>query len=290
MNTFRIFLILLIFAAVSHAQPAQTPNCGPFNVTFTSATSTSAIPNSFVRCSFWTLSYISNGFSAESVELQSAPDLNGAPDTFVTFAGTLLTGSNPATSTTQAQATFSGFYPWLRIKVNSATGSGSIRAQLYGYQTSGGGGGGGSGTQAFQTNSVVTVAAATGANFIPLDGILFTGANNPTGTYELQVAVDRATTPTKISSGTAVLGTSAISSTACATVVTVAAVGALTTDIISFAPNADITAVTGYAPVTTGGLAIYPFPSANAVNFKVCNPTNSSITPGAVTLNWILQR
>jgi hypothetical protein len=93
-----------------------------------------------------------------------------------------------------------------------------------------------------------------------------------------------------IASGTATLGTSAITSGSCATAVTVAATGVATTDVITFTPNADITAVTGYAPVTTGGLAIYPYPTTNNVSFKVCNPTASSITPGAVTLNWRVVR
>jgi len=95
---------------------------------------------------------------------------------------------------------------------------------------------------------------------------------------------------TTIGSGTAALGTSAITSGACATVVTVATTNVATTDVISFTPNADITAVTGYAPVTTGGLAIYPYPTSGNVNFKVCNPTSSSITPGAVTLNFRVTR
>jgi large repetitive protein len=96
--------------------------------------------------------------------------------------------------------------------------------------------------------------------------------------------------------GIATLGTSGITSGACASVVTVAATGAfpascsggaLRPDIISWEPSADITAITGYAPATTGGLAIYPYGSAGNVNFKVCNPTSSTITPGsAVTLNW----
>ena len=92
--------------------------------------------------------------------------------------------------------------------------------------------------------------------------------------------------PVRVASGTATLGTSAIASGACATAVTVAATGVATTDTITFTPNADITAVTGYAPVTTGGLAIYPYPTANNVSFRVCNPTSASMTPGAVTLNW----
>jgi len=93
-----------------------------------------------------------------------------------------------------------------------------------------------------------------------------------------------------IASGTAALGTSAISSATCATVVTVSASGVATTDVIQFTPNADITGVTGYAASTSGGLEIYPYPTANNVNFKVCNSTSSSITPGAVTLNWRVTR
>ena len=93
-----------------------------------------------------------------------------------------------------------------------------------------------------------------------------------------------------VASGTAALGTSLIGSGACATVVTVAATGVLTTDAIEWTPNADISGVTGYAPVTTGALSIYPYPTANNANFKVCNPTASGITPGAVTLNWRVPR
>jgi uncharacterized membrane protein len=33
-------------------------------------------------------------------------------------------------------------------------------------------------------------------------------------------------------------------------------------------------------------LTIIAYPSSNNVNFKVCNNTNSSVTPGAITLNW----
>lgn len=93
-----------------------------------------------------------------------------------------------------------------------------------------------------------------------------------------------------IASGTSAMGTGAITSGACATAVTTTATGTATTDVISWTPNADITAVTGYAPVTTGALIIYPYPSTNNVNWKVCNPTASSITPGAVTLNWKVTR
>lgn len=94
-----------------------------------------------------------------------------------------------------------------------------------------------------------------------------------------------------IGSGTATLGTSAIASGACATVVTVAASGVATTDAIKAGFNGDPTAVTGYGASATGAvLTIYPYPTANNVNFKVCNSSASSITPGALTLNWQVSR
>lgn len=93
-----------------------------------------------------------------------------------------------------------------------------------------------------------------------------------------------------IASGTAAMGTGAIASAACATAVTVAATGVATTDVISASFNGDPTAVTGYVPLTTGMLAIIPYPTANNVNFKVCNSTSASITPGAITLNWRVAR
>jgi len=87
-------------------------------------------------------------------------------------------------------------------------------------------------------------------------------------------------------SGTSALGTGAITSATCATAVTTAATGITTTDVVRWGFNGDPTAVTGYAPVTSGALTIFAYPTANNVNFKVCNLTTGSITPGAITLNW----
>jgi len=95
---------------------------------------------------------------------------------------------------------------------------------------------------------------------------------------------------TTVASGTSALGTGAITSASCATVVTTAATNTATTDVISWGFNGDPTGVTGYTPVTTGALTIFAYPSANNVNFKVCNLTSASITPGAITLNWRVAR
>jgi hypothetical protein len=95
---------------------------------------------------------------------------------------------------------------------------------------------------------------------------------------------------TTVASGTSALGTGAIGSAACATAVTTSATNTATTDVIWWGFNGDPTAVTGYVPLVAGMLTIIAYPSANNVNFKVCNNTNASITPGAITLNWRVVR
>ncbi len=93
-----------------------------------------------------------------------------------------------------------------------------------------------------------------------------------------------------IASGTSALGTSAIASGTCASAVTTSASGAATTDAISASFNADPTAVTGYIPTTSGMLTIIGYPTTNNVNWKVCNNSPASITPGAITINWRVVR
>jgi hypothetical protein len=94
----------------------------------------------------------------------------------------------------------------------------------------------------------------------------------------------------KIASGSQALNTAAIASGTCDTVVSATATGVLTTDTASASFNADPSGVTGYLPSTAGMLTILVYPSANLVNFKVCNNTTSSVTPGAITLNWQVLR
>lgn len=94
-----------------------------------------------------------------------------------------------------------------------------------------------------------------------------------------------------IASGAKALNTTAVSANTCGTVQTDTATGTLTTDAFSWVPNADITAVTGYNVAGTFGLYIFAYPTADTINFKVCNSTSSSITPGsAITLNYRVTR
>ena len=133
-----------------------------------------------------------------------------------------------------------------------------------------------------------------GSSTITLGGNLTTSgafATTLTATGTTSVTLPTSgTLSTTIASGTSALGTSAISSATCATVVTTSATNTATTDVVWWGFNGDPTAVTGYAPSTAGMLTIIAYPTANNVNFKVCNNTTSSITPGAITLNWRIVR
>lgn len=94
---------------------------------------------------------------------------------------------------------------------------------------------------------------------------------------------DSSSLPRIIATGTSALGTAAITSGACASVVTTAASNVAATDSIAWSFNA--------APGSGWpGLNIQPYPTSGNVNFLVCNPTAGSITPAAATLNWKVTR
>lgn len=141
-----------------------------------------------------------------------------------------------------------------------------------------------------------TIRTKINENFTELYNAVSSFLSIPTGTdgymklVSNTITIDSIPKVNRIASGTVSLGTAAISSGTCATVVQAAAVGTLTTDVPDWIFNADPTGITGYMPSTSGMLTIIAYPTANNVNFKVCNNTSASITPGAVTLNWKVVR
>jgi hypothetical protein len=135
----------------------------------------------------------------------------------------------------------------------------------------------------FTANEGAAAAGASGFDALWADQITHALMMNNNNTGAVKISGT-------IASGSTALGTSTISSGACATVVTATATGVVSTDTIAWNPNASIKAVTGYTPATTGGLSIAAFPSADLVSFDVCNWSNASITPGAVTVNWRVAR
>lgn len=116
-------------------------------------------------------------------------------------------------------------------------------------------------------------------------------SQNASGTdFNIAVPAVNSRLTVTIASGTKALATSAITSATCTAAQTSTATGTLTTDTIIPTFNGDPTGVTGYVPLVSGMLSIIYYPTADTVNFKVCNNTSSSITPGAITLNWTVVR
>lgn len=98
-------------------------------------------------------------------------------------------------------------------------------------------------------------------------------------------------TTSTIANGTATLNPGAISSATCSAAIDGGtATGVATTDSIITAVAADPTATTGYIPSASGSLYIWTYPTANHVNFLVCNNTSGAITPGSITMNWRVVR
>lgn len=112
---------------------AQAPDCVQF-FTLTAVTDTGTVDNRQTGCANWTMVYESEGFSAISLVFQSAPGAT-TPGTFVTYSGTVVSGSNPATNTTLGTTVFNGYVGWWRVRLDSVTGSGTVRGSLYGYRT-----------------------------------------------------------------------------------------------------------------------------------------------------------
>lgn len=96
-----------------------------------------SISNVSTGCTAWIMIVDVEGFSADSIVLQSAPNASpGAAGTFVTFAGSTTSGSNPTTTTTSSTYLATGYYPWFRANVTTVTGTpGSINVQIFGYRS-----------------------------------------------------------------------------------------------------------------------------------------------------------
>lgn len=92
-----------------------------------------------------------------------------------------------------------------------------------------------------------------------------------------------------IASGARALGVAEIADNACAALITVAAAGVLTTDIVDIGYNSTPVGKTGYDP-TAATLSIHAFPTADNINILVCNKTGGAVTPAAMTINWKVTR
>jgi hypothetical protein len=136
----RILVILLCLAGSAIAQQTQiTPDCDiPFTLTAVGqVTPDATCGHNLIGIYDWHLVYFVDNFAAITLTVQSAPDNNGSPGTWTTFAGTVVSGVNPNTAITQGNTRFEGYFPWNRINLVSATGMGSVRGHMYGCRSPG---------------------------------------------------------------------------------------------------------------------------------------------------------
>jgi hypothetical protein len=136
------------------------------------------------------------------------------------------------------------------------------------------------------TTGTYTLTGVAGKTLTFNKSITLEGTDSTTMTFPSVSA----TIPRTVANNTKALATGAIASATCTTAQTDTATGALTSDSAEIVFASDPTGVTGYAPTTSGTLSIFPYITADTMNFKVCNNTLASITPGAMSLNWRIVR
>lgn len=97
-----------------------------------------------------------------------------------------------------------------------------------------------------------------------------------------------ATLTRTIASGTTAMPTGALAGNSCdASATTSAGSGIQTSDAVAVTFASDPTGVVGYGGGTpNGGITINAWPTSGQMNFKTCNQTASSITRGAISVNW----
>src|SRR5271170_5529281 len=154
---------------VLHAAADCTVSFGASGGSPFTATGTLQFSNRGKQCYDWRISYNSQGFSAISIEVDSAPDASGSPGAWTQFTtpevSNPIQGVNPNTNTSFASTYFRGNPAWIRVNLTTATGAGSISGVLYGCQEPGCGSGMAASTSAATPGTVTSV---TSGNFSPL--------------------------------------------------------------------------------------------------------------------------
>jgi hypothetical protein len=129
-NTIAFLLCLLPIGSAIAQPPAACFQQGSVS----SATAGKNFLNVALGCYQWRMTYTATGFSALSVQLESAPNVAGSPGSWTAFSGSSVVtdGTNPATSATAGTIGVHSAAAFVRINVTSATGTGSLTWQLYG--------------------------------------------------------------------------------------------------------------------------------------------------------------
>jgi hypothetical protein len=100
---------------------------------FTAAGVKSLPDNNGTQCINWTVAYAASNMAALSLSVQEAPDAGNTAGTFVDWGGTVVSGGQPNTATTQAATQLNGYYRWVRVKLTGTFAAGGLVAGvLYG--------------------------------------------------------------------------------------------------------------------------------------------------------------
>ncbi len=143
-----------------HAQGSSQAPC-TITGTFTAAGTSTQFDNRTLGCYQFRVSYNSTGFSALSIQLESAPDVSGVPGSWTAFTGaTVVTdGTNPSANTNSAIIGVHSGAAWIRLNLVSKTGTGKVTYQFWGANS---------------TQNIAGVRGSTGATGV-------TGATGATG-------------------------------------------------------------------------------------------------------------
>jgi hypothetical protein len=146
-----LVVLLFLFSIPIFAQP---PDC---QFTFTASTAAPGVAhaNKGPQCPSWRFTYYSTGFTGVEIRVQEAPDVSGSPGVWadvpaaaVSEASCFPTGctaGNPTVATQAGTFVVRTYFPWIRVNLTTATGSGFVSSYVYGYKgtTASQGGGGG---------------------------------------------------------------------------------------------------------------------------------------------------
>ncbi|HUD74279.1 MAG TPA: helix-turn-helix domain-containing protein [Terracidiphilus sp.] len=130
-------LITCIFMLVASLH-AQSPSVQPA-LTFTTTGPGAAVAN-YNGAASWRLTFTPTGFTAATVQVESAEDCSGSPCATWTAINqsNVINGTNPvfwtASPVVSNTVAFKFNHPWLRVDVTSVTGTGSIQTLLLGYR------------------------------------------------------------------------------------------------------------------------------------------------------------
>jgi hypothetical protein len=215
------------------------------------------IDNRTRMCSQWVVTYNSTGFSAISIELDGALDVSGVPGAFGLAPGTVLTGTNPSTTTGEAQFIINGYAPWMRLNFSSKTGTGSITALAFGTSVNP--------IAVIDTSSTgSTPCAGTAGTPCVVDGPNATGTA-PTKPPVLDGSVDGAGNVIPLQNCTITLAWTA-----------------------SATGNTQIIAASGSTVIRICAFEFTPDTSATPVNWKLQTGTGSNCVTGPADLTGVL--